>query len=244
MAASRAHSRPVTAVTGGTHRTCRAVLLCPAGHAVNAAVEGFALGLAYAAPIGAQNVYVIRSAAGGPLRLSLRTALVVTAMDVSLSLACVYGLGTVLNRLSWLGTAMTAVGAAFLLWKGVGLLRERADAGDGGPGEETAGAGGYAPFSYAWGRAAAAAFTLTWFNPQALVDGTLLLGGFRAQLSPADVPFFVGGMAAASAVWFHGLTLLIGSFRKRFGPRAMRWISWVCGAALCLLGVRLALRLL
>ncbi len=206
---------------------------------MNAAVEGFALGLAYAAPIGAQNVYVIRSAAGGPLRLSLRTALLVTAMDVSLSLACVYGLGTVLNRLSWLGTVMTVVGALFLLWKGVGLLRERAGTDEQGNGRQ-----GADPFGYAWARVAMAAFTLTWFNPQALVDGTLLLGGFRAQLSPAEVPFFVVGMAAASAVWFHGLTLLIGAFRKRFGPRAMRWISSVCGAALCLLGIRLALGLL
>jgi L-lysine exporter family protein LysE/ArgO len=193
-------------------------------------LEGFALGLAYAAPIGAQNVYVIQSAAGGPLRLSVRVALAVTAMDITLALACLYGLGAVLDLLPWLSTWLTVIGALFLLYTGVNLARRRA--GDVGADTERR--------SYAWRRVGTAAFVLTWLNPHALLDGTLLLGGFRAQLGDTEVPLFVIGMAAASTVWFHGLTLLVGAFRARFSPRVMTWVNRCCGVALCLLGVSLA----
>ncbi|MEE1930180.1 LysE family transporter [Streptomyces sp. TRM 70351] len=206
------------------------------GRPVTVLLEGFVLGLAYAAPIGAQNVYVIQSAAGGPLRKSLRVALVVAAMDISLALACLYGLGAVLTWLPWLRTAMLVVGAAFLLWIGIGLARRKAGAD--GPSEAEGG-----PATYAWGAVAATAFTLTWFNPQALIDGTLLLGGFRAQLADGEVPVFVAGVAAASTLWFSTLTVLVGSFRSRMGPRVMTWINRVCGVALCALGVRLAVGL-
>jgi L-lysine exporter family protein LysE/ArgO len=209
------------------------------GDSVTVALEGFALGLAFAAPIGAQNVYVIQSATGGPLRRSLRVAFVVAAMDISLALACLYGLGAVLGWFPWLRTAMVVVGAVFLVWIGVKLVRTKAEQAA----EERGGADGEAP-SYAWGRIVGTAFTLTWFNPQALIDGTLLLGGFRAQLAEEEVLFFMAGAAAASALWFHTLTLLVGSFRSRIGPRFMTWINRVCGAALCALGVRLAVGLL
>ncbi|MFI1676243.1 LysE/ArgO family amino acid transporter [Streptomyces sp. NPDC020607] len=201
-------------------------------------LEGFALGFAYAAPIGAQNVYVIQSASGGPLRMSVRVALAVTAMDITLALACLYGLGAVLEWFPWLSPAMTVAGCAYLLWIGVNLARSRAEQdADGKTGQG-------ATHSYAWSRVAVAAFTLTWFNPQAILDGTLLLGGFRAQLGDGEVPLFIIGMAAASAVWFHALTALVGSCRNRFGPRAMMWINRVCGVALCALGLRLGLGLL
>ncbi|MFD0415557.1 LysE/ArgO family amino acid transporter [Streptomyces sp. NPDC127108] len=201
-------------------------------------IEGFTLGFAYAAPIGAQNVYVIQSAAGGPLRMSVRVALAVTAMDITLALACLYGLGAVLGWFPWLSSAMTVVGCVYLLWIGVNLARSRTEQDvDGKTGRDVT-------HSYAWSRVAVAAFTLTWFNPQAILDGTLLLGGFRAQLGDGEVLLFIIGMAAASAMWFHALIALVGSCRSRFGPGAMMWINRVCGAALCALGLRLGLGLL
>lgn len=199
-------------------------------------LEGFALGLAYAAPIGAQNVYVIKSAAGGPLYMSVRVALIVTVMDFSLAVACLYGLGAVLGWLPWLGTVMTLIGCFYLLWIGSSLVRRQVK-----PDSETT---QDMARTYAWTRVIAAAFVLTWFNPQAVLDGTLFLGGFRARLGAGEVPLFAMGMAAASAIWFHSLTVLIGSFRARFGPRAMTWTNRVCGAALCAFGLRLGISLL
>lgn len=50
--------------------------------------QGLTLGLAYVAPIGMQNLFVIDSALTKPRRRALLTALIVLFFDVSLSLSC------------------------------------------------------------------------------------------------------------------------------------------------------------
>ena len=50
------------------------------------------------------------------------------------------------------------------------------------------------------------AFTVTWFNPQAVIDGTLMLGAFRSSLPADTASLFISGVAAASCLWFFGLT--------------------------------------
>lgn len=202
-----------------------------------ALAQGFALGLAFAAPIGAQNVYVIRSAAHAPLRLSWRVALVVSLADVILAMASLFGLGALLTALPWLRVAVTVVGVVFLLYTGVSLLRAK-------PGDDDLTGGQPADELLTWRRIAGAAIVLTWFNPQALIDGAFILGGFRAQLDGAALPLFAVGMACASLMWFHALTFGIGSFRARFTGGVLRWINRGCGVLLCLLAAQLGYTLL
>ena len=52
--------------------------------------QGLTLGLAYVAPIGMQNLFVIDSALTKPRRRALLTALIVLFFDVSLSLSCFF----------------------------------------------------------------------------------------------------------------------------------------------------------
>lgn len=201
-----------------------------------AVVQGFALGLAFAAPIGAQNVYVIRSAANAPLRLSSRVAALVSLADIALGLACLFGIGAIFTTAPWLTTAITAVGATFLLFIGLLLLLKRPQP-MGEAGEDSAQA------ILTWPRIAGTVIVLTWFNPQALIDGTLILGGFRTQLSGNNLVQFAAGMASASLLWFHVLTFGVGVFRKNFGDTTMRWVNRVCGFLLCVLGVQLGITL-
>jgi L-lysine exporter family protein LysE/ArgO len=42
-------------------------------------------------------------------------------------------------------------------------------------------------------------------NPQAIIDGTLLFGGFRASLLTDAINAFIIGVALASSTWFTGL---------------------------------------
>lgn len=58
--------------------------------------QGLAIGLAYVAPIGMQNLFVINSALAQPRRRALLTALIVTLFDVSLAFACYFGIGAVI----------------------------------------------------------------------------------------------------------------------------------------------------
>lgn len=51
-------------------------------------IQGLTMGLAYVAPIGLQNLFVINSALTHPRRRALLTALIVIFFDVTLALAC------------------------------------------------------------------------------------------------------------------------------------------------------------
>ena len=65
-------------------------------------LQGLTIGLAYVAPIGMQNLFVINSALTQPRRRALLTALIVIAFDISLALACFFGIGALVERFDWL----------------------------------------------------------------------------------------------------------------------------------------------
>ena len=54
------------------------------------------MGLAYVAPIGAQNLFVIQSAIGQKRSRAFLTALIVVFFDVTLALACFFGIGALI----------------------------------------------------------------------------------------------------------------------------------------------------
>ena len=135
-------------------------------------LQGLTMGLAYVAPIGAQNLFVIQSAIGQKRSRAFLTALIVVFFDVTLALACFFGIGALMERFPLLANLILLAGSLVVIWIGVGLLRSKATlAGtDSTP----------KPLS----RVIASACVVTWFNPQAIIDGTMLLGAFRATLSP------------------------------------------------------------
>lgn len=56
------------------------------------------MGLAYLAPIGAQNLFIINTALTAPLGIALVTAGIVAFFDISLALACFWGIGLVIEH--------------------------------------------------------------------------------------------------------------------------------------------------
>lgn len=190
--------------------------------------QGFALGMAYAMPIGAQNLYVINSASRGTMSQALRTALIFAAMDISLGVACIVGVGQIVQSHDLARLAIGAIGAGFLLFIGYKLLRKRVDAADN------------APVSLA-GSLWKAAFLLTWCNPHALIDGSVLLGGYQSTLTVAEIYIFALGLAMASTTWFVSLSTVVHRFRAVVTSRAMTIINRICGAAMIVFGARLAL---
>ena len=55
--------------------------------------QGLTMGLAYVAPIGLQNLFVINSALTQSRHRAFLTALIVLFFDISLVLACFFGIG-------------------------------------------------------------------------------------------------------------------------------------------------------
>ena len=81
---------------------------------MNIFLQGLTMGLAYVAPIGMQNLFVINSALTNKRKRALLTALIVIFFDITLSLACFFGIGTIMQRFKWLQMVILCVGSLFI----------------------------------------------------------------------------------------------------------------------------------
>ncbi len=193
-------------------------------------LQGLTMGLAYVAPIGMQNLFVINAALTHPRRRALGTALIVVFFDIALALACFFGVGAVMARFPWLQRGILLVGSLIVLSIGVGLLRAR-------PGEISA-----SPAASSLGKTITSACVVTWCNPQAILDGTMMLGAFQAALPAAQAIPFLSGVASASLLWFPGLALVLSVFRDRFTPKVLRGLNLLCGLVILFYGGKLLLQ--
>ena len=165
-------------------------------------VQGLTMGLAYVAPIGVQNLFVIHSALAHPRRRALATAGIVIFFDVTLALACFFGVGVVMETFPVVRMAVLLAGS----------------------------------LPATGSKTVSTAFVVTWCNPQALIDGTMMLGAFRATLPTAQASSFISGVALASCLWFLGVTLVVSLLSRHFTPGVMVWINRVCGVVILCYG--------
>ena len=199
---------------------------------MTAFLQGFSLGLAYVAPIGLQNLFVINSALSRPRSVALRIAGIVIVFDVLLSLAGFFGVGALITRSELARVLILGAGSLLVLVIGARLVLSRSVAST-----------GCALDMPLW-RVAWMAFAVTWLNPQALLDVSLLLGAFRAVLAESETTAFILGVTTASCSWFTGLTLVVSCLKSRFTARILRLINLVCGWLLVLIGLSMATGLL
>ena len=205
---------------------------------LSVALQGLVMGLAYVAPIGMQNLFVINAAVSQPRKRAMATALFVTLFDMTLTLACFFGIGAVMDAVPWLGPLMQLLGGALVVVIGLLLALPRKKKPS-----STPNAAGSAAYARAKGKRLGGVFVtallVTWCNPQAFIDGTMMLGAFRATFEGAEGLSFVLGACTASAVWFPGLALAVSALGSRFDDKVLRVINVVCGLVVICYGVRL-----
>lgn len=196
-------------------------------------LQGLTLGLAYVAPIGMQNMFIINSALNNTRRRAFLTALIVLFFDITLSLACFFGIGRVMELFPKVEMVILGVGSLLVLYIGAGLIRAKAET-----------QGEYRPMTIR--KTISEAGIVTWINPQAILDGTMLLGSFQVTLSASQQTLsasqqtpFLSGVLLASCVWFIFLSGLVSLFRSRFSPRILRAINIICGSVICFYGLKL-----
>lgn len=195
---------------------------------IQSITQGFLLGLAYVAPIGMQNSYVIQSAATLSRGRAYQVALITTFFDLTLALACYLGVGTLVETFPAARLAILGLGSVAVVWIGIGLLRSTPNA--------LQGADVHKPLT----QIALTCFVVTWLNPQALIDGTMFVGGFRASMPAEEALNVFFGVCLASMVWFSGLTTLVTLGKRHFTPRVQQGINWLCGSVVILYGLSLA----
>lgn len=194
---------------------------------MNIYLQGLTIGLAYCAPIGLQNLFVINTALTQPRRRVYLTALIVIFFDVTLGLACFFGIGAVMSASPILEMAILLIGSLIVIWIGQGLIRSKDTL-------DTS-----AKVDVPILKVASTACVVTWFNPQALIDGSMMLGAFKATLPEGTDFMFVGGFASASVLWFLGISTVISLFSAKITDKTLRIINIVCGAVIIFYGLKL-----
>ena len=195
---------------------------------MNIYLQGLTMGLAYVAPIGLQNLFVINSALTQKRSRVYLAALIVIFWDISLGLSCFLGAGALMEALPWLQKVILAVGSLIVIWIGIGLLRSKASL-----------EGGRDVNVPVW-KLITSAFVVTWLNPQAIIDGTMMLGAFRASLPAGTDAYFICGFGSASILWFLTLSTVVSLLGSKFNEKVLNVINKVCGAVIIFYGLKLA----
>lgn len=194
---------------------------------MNIYLQGLLMGLAYVAPIGLQNLFVINTALTQSRKRTIITALIVIFFDVTLALACFFGIGLIMAKFKIVEMAVLLLGSLIVIYIGAGLLKSKAASGDG------------PDVNIPLIKVIGSACVVTWFNPQAIIDGTMMLGAFRATLNGSQCLPFILGVNSASWIWFLGLSIFISFFSSKFTSKTLRIINVVCGIVIIFYGVKL-----
>ncbi|MCT4593443.1 MAG: LysE family transporter [Anaeromicrobium sp.] len=190
-------------------------------------LQGIMLGLAYVAPIGMQNLYVINTAISKSKKRAYEVALSTIFFDISLALACFYGVGILIDKSLFIKKIILLVGSMAVIYIGYGLIKSEPDLS------------GEMDLDKPLWQVISTCFVVTWLNPQAIIDGSLLLGGFRASLPPDKSNLFIMGVCMASALWFLGISTFVSHFSHLFNERVLKKLNMVCGCIVIYYGLKL-----
>ncbi|WP_180357637.1 LysE family transporter [Streptomyces sp. NP160] len=210
-------------------------------------VLGLLVGLASAAPLGPQNAYLLQVGLQLPTARAWGAAALVVGLDVSVSLVGAGLAGRLLSEAPHLRVPALVVGAAVLLVMGGQILwrtrPRRAPRHLLALGTTTAATGavpGAAVGGWSRRRLVLGALAVTWLNPSALLDSSLLFGGLVASARLADLPVLVLGLCAASVLWTAGFVGVLRAVRARLVERARCWVERAAGAVVVVVGLRFA----
>lgn len=201
-------------------------------------LQGLTLGLAYVAPIGVQNIFVINTGISQKRSKAYMTALIVIFFDISLAFLCFFGVGLLLDQISLLKKAVLLIGGIVVMIMGIMLIKpsKKNDSED-----ENLNA---SINNMSFWKVLGTACVVTWFNPQAWIDGSLMLGASKASLPPDTSALFIAGVMIASCIWFLTLATITTVFKSKFSPKLLRGINIVCGAVIFIYGIKLILNFL
>ncbi|WP_338232293.1 LysE/ArgO family amino acid transporter [Companilactobacillus muriivasis] len=195
---------------------------------MNFFLQGLTMGIAYDAPIGLANLFVINAALTQTRRKSFFSTLIVIIFDVALAFSCFFGIGAVMKKFEWLQLAILLIGSLIVIYMGINLLRS-----------QTTDISAEANPEMTIFKTITSAFVVIWFNPQAIIDGSMMLGAFQVTLPTYSYPVFIAGVGIASALWFIVLNAVVSKFKDKFNAKVLRIINLICGVIIILYGGKL-----
>ncbi len=190
-------------------------------------LQGVLLGFGYVAPIGLQNLYVINTSVSGNALRAYFVAITTILFDISLAISCFYGIGYLLETFELLKQIILLIGSIAVVLIGAKLIRSKVESSKKEKNKDS------------MVKVVAACFAVTWLNPQAIIDGSLLLGGYNASLPVSYRYYFISGFCMSSAVWFLSLSSVTLLVKDKFNERVLSAINVICGGILLIFGLKL-----
>lgn len=195
-------------------------------------MQGLLLGIAYVAPIGMQNLFVINTAISKAKPKAYQVAIITVFFDISLALACFFGVGTLLERYFLAKVVFLFCGSIIVTYIGLKLVMCKSDIESKVNTDKSI------------LEVILSCFMVTWANPQAIIDGSLLLGGYKAALPYNEGKLFILGVCLASFLWFNILTTIVLNFKNILDHKLIRIINFLCGITIIYYGIKLGVNFL
>ncbi|MEL0659376.1 LysE/ArgO family amino acid transporter [Psychromonas arctica] len=148
-------------------------------------------------PIGMQNAFVLNQ--GIRRQHHLFVATFCSLADAIFMSVGVWGGAKVFTTFPWLLTSIGILGAIFMFYYGSLCFKSAFAGGNNLQTDDKS-------RSFKAIVLACCAFTI--LNPHVYIDTIVILGGFAANLTAEERPWFVFGGVSASFIWFFGLSLL------------------------------------
>lgn len=189
-------------------------------------IQGLLVGLATFAPVGMQNLFIINSALVQPIRRILLTVAIVVLFDMSLSLAAFFGIGAILELWPLLKLGVLVLGGILVAYMGYNIFNTE---------PQMQSMNTHVPIR----KIIMSSIAVSWGNPQAILDATMMLGAFQANLPREGIYYFFAGFLTMTPVWFLSLACVMHLLAKKIKITHMAWINRICGAILVIYGLKL-----
>jgi threonine/homoserine/homoserine lactone efflux protein len=192
-------------------------------------LKAMAVGFMVAAPVGPVGVMCVRRALTNGILLGVLSGLGAASADAVYGAVAAFGLTVISDFLMQHQFWLRLVGGLLLIGLGVSLYRRQAQDG------EANCRSGLGPIA-----AYASTFVLTASNPATIIGFGAIFAGLG--LAGVDSSYWMAGLLvlgvfAGSAIWWVGVSLMVGVFRKTINLSRLPLINRLAGIAIFTFGL-------
>ncbi|MDD6171988.1 MAG: LysE family transporter [Ligilactobacillus ruminis] len=193
-------------------------------------LRGILIGFAFVTPIGMQNIYMFNNALSNKMSKALLYNFLVWFCDALFSFAAFYGTGALISANEIVKIIVMLVGGALTSYIGFNIIRSAKQTAIGSDSKKQT-----------LKQALMTALIVSWGNPQAMIDGTMMLGASRATLTFEQSILFITGVITASFIWDHGITIGFNLLRDKLPKKFLLAINLISGIIVAVYGLYLIL---
>lgn len=193
-------------------------------------LRGILIGFAFVAPIGMQNIYMFNNALSNKMSKALLYNFLVWFCDALFSFAAFYGIGALISANEIVKIIVMLIGGALTSYIGFNIIRSAKQTAIGSDSKKQT-----------LKQALMTALIVSWGNPQAMIDGTMMLGASRATLTFEKSILFITGVITASFIWDHGITIGFNLLRDKLPKKFLLAINLISGIIVAVYGLYLIL---